>query len=68
MQVPTDPGALMTLLITEILIGPILGLSARLIMTALQTAGVILANQIGLGFATAVDPAMGQQNPSIGTC
>jgi flagellar biosynthetic protein FliR len=66
MQVPTDPGALMTLLITEILIGAILGLSARLIMTALQTAGVILANQIGLGFATAVDPAMGQQNPSIG--
>jgi flagellar biosynthetic protein FliR len=35
-------------------------------MAALQTAGVIMANQIGLGFATAVDPAMGQQNPSIG--
>ena len=66
MQVPSDPGLLMTLLISEILIGAILGLSARLIMAALQTAGVIMANQIGLGFATAVDPAMGQQNPSIG--
>ncbi len=66
MQPPNDPAALMTLLISEILIGAVLGLSARLIMTALQTAGVIVANQIGLGFATAVDPAMGQQNPSIG--
>jgi flagellar biosynthetic protein FliR len=66
MAVPTDPAALMSLLISEILIGAVLGLSARLIMTALQTAGVILANQIGLGFATAVDPSMGQQNPSIG--
>ncbi len=66
MPVPTDPGALFLLLIVEILIGAVLGLSARLIMTALQTAGVVVANQIGLGFATAVDPAMGQQNPSIG--
>ena len=66
MQVPTDPGVLMSLLISEILIGAVLGLSARLIMAALQTAGVIIANQIGLGFATAVDPSMGQQNPSIG--
>jgi len=66
MQVPSDPGLLMSLLISEILIGAILGFSARLIMAALQTAGVIMANQIGLGFATAVDPAMGQQNPSIG--
>jgi len=66
MQVPADPAALMALLISEILIGAVLGLSARIIMTALQSAGVIIANQIGLGFATAVDPSMGQQNPSIG--
>ncbi len=66
MQTPGDPAALMTLLISEILIGGILGFSARIIMSALATAGVIMANQIGLGFATAVDPAMGQQNPSIG--
>lgn len=66
MQVPVDPGVLMSLLISEILIGAVLGLSARLIMAALQTAGVIIANQVGLGFATAVDPSMGQQNPSIG--
>ncbi len=66
LQVPADPAALMAILISEILIGGMLGLSARLIMAALSIAGVIMANQIGLGFATAVDPAMGQQNPSIG--
>jgi flagellar biosynthetic protein FliR len=65
MQVPADPAGLMLILISEILIGAVLGLSARLLMASLQTAGVIVANQIGLGFATAVDPAFGQQNPSI---
>jgi flagellar biosynthetic protein FliR len=66
LPVPTDPGVLIGVVVAEILIGGVLGLSARLIMTALQTAGVIIANQIGLGFATAVDPAYGQQNPTIG--
>jgi flagellar biosynthesis protein FliR len=66
LPVPQDPALLIGVLTAEILVGGILGLSARLIMTALQTAGVIIANQIGLGFATAVDPAYGQQNPSIG--
>lgn len=64
--VPADPGLLVSVLTAEIAIGLVLGLAARLIMACLQTAGVIVANQIGLGFATAIDPAMGQQNPSIG--
>jgi flagellar biosynthesis protein FliR len=66
LAVPADPGVLMGVLIAEIMVGGVLGLAARLVMASLQTAGVIIANQIGLGFATAVDPAMGQQNPSIG--
>lgn len=64
--VPTDPAGLVLILFAEIAIGLVLGVAARLIMACLQTAGVIVANQIGLGFATAVDPAMGAQNPSIG--
>lgn len=66
MQVPGDPALLVAVLGAEIAVGLTLGLAARLIMACLQTAGVIVANQIGLGFATAVDPAMGAQNPSIG--
>lgn len=64
--VPAEPALLAGVLMAEIAIGLVLGLAARLLMACLQTAGVIVANQIGLGFATAVDPAMGAQNPSIG--
>ncbi len=64
--IPADPALLVGVLSAEIAIGLVLGVAARLIMACLQTAGVIVANQIGLGFATAVDPAMGAQNPSIG--
>jgi flagellar biosynthetic protein FliR len=46
----------------EILIGAILGLVARLSISALQVAGAVVAQQMGLGFVTAVDPAQGQQN------
>jgi flagellar biosynthesis protein FliR len=65
---PMGDGAtdLITLLIGEVLIGFILGLSARLIMGALQTAGTIIAQQMGLGFAMTVDPSMGGQQAAIG--
>jgi flagellar biosynthetic protein FliR len=35
-------------------------------MAALQTAGTIVAQSMGLGFAMTVDPTGGNQNPSIG--
>ena len=46
----------------EIIIGAILGLTARLSISALQVAGAVIAQQMGLGFVTAVDPSQGQQN------
>jgi flagellar biosynthetic protein FliR len=46
----------------ELLIGAVLGLTARLTISALQVAGSVIAQQLGLGFVTAVDPTMGQQN------
>ncbi|HMB11249.1 flagellar biosynthetic protein FliR [Saliniramus sp.] len=57
---------LITLLISEIFVGLMLGMATRLIIGALQTAGTIIAQQIGLGFAMAVDPAMGGQQAAIG--
>jgi flagellar biosynthetic protein FliR len=51
---------------TELLIGAILGLTARLMISALQVAGVVVAQQMGLGFVTAVDPTQGQQNVIVG--
>jgi len=51
----------------EMIIGVILGMTARLSMAALQIAGAVVAQQMGLGFVTAVDPSMGQQNALVGT-
>jgi flagellar biosynthetic protein FliR len=57
-----DLGPVLLMLGHEILIGAILGLVARLSISALQVAGAVVAQQMGLGFVTAIDPSQGQQN------
>jgi flagellar biosynthetic protein FliR len=57
-----DFGPVLLMLGHEILIGAILGLVARLSISALQVAGAVVAQQMGLGFVTAIDPSQGQQN------
>jgi flagellar biosynthetic protein FliR len=64
-----DTGALapaMVMLVEEILIGAMLGLTARLTISALEVAGSVIAQQLGLGFVTAVDPTQGEQGAIIG--
>jgi flagellar biosynthesis protein FliR len=55
-----------TMLAEEMLIGALLGLTARLTIGALQVTGTIVAQQMGLGFVTAVDPTQGQQGVIVG--
>ena len=50
----------------ELLIGVVLGLLARLTIASLQIAGSVVAQQMGLGFVTAVDPTQGQQGVIVG--
>jgi flagellar biosynthesis protein FliR len=58
---------LLVLMIHEILIGVVLGATARVTLAALQVAGSVIAQQMGLGFATSVDPTtQGQQGVLIG--
>src|SRR5918992_5162236 len=52
-------GPVLVLLAQEIMIGAVLGLSARLTISALQIAGSVIAQQLGLGFVTAIDPTQG---------
>src|SRR5262250_2120499 len=59
-------GPVMLLLGQELMIGALLGLVARLALSALQVAGSVVAQQLGLGFVTAVDPTQGQQGLLIG--
>jgi flagellar biosynthesis protein FliR len=58
--------ALLVMLIYEILIGIVLGATARVTLAALQVAGAVIAQQLGLGFVTSVDPTQGQQGVVIG--
>ncbi len=57
---------LMVLMVHEIVIGVVLGATARVTLSALQVAGSVIAQQLGLGFVTAVDPTQGQQGLLIG--
>jgi flagellar biosynthesis protein FliR len=58
--------ALLVLMLHEIVIGVILGATARVTLSALQVAGAVIAQQMGLGFVTSVDPTQGQQGVLIG--
>ena len=64
-----DPGALgpaLVMLVEEIMIGAVLGITARLTISALEVAGAVVAQQLGLGFVTAVDPTQGEQGAIVG--
>jgi flagellar biosynthesis protein FliR len=58
--------ALLVLMIHEIIVGVVLGATARVTLSALQVGGAVIAQQMGLGFVTSVDPTQGQQGVLIG--
>ena len=57
---------LLVLMLHEIVVGIVLGATARVTLSALQVAGSVIAQQLGLGFVTAIDPSQGQQGLLIG--
>jgi len=58
--------SLITMLVQEVMVGAVLGIAARLAVSALQLTGAVVAQQLGLGFVTSVDPTLGQQGVIIG--
>jgi flagellar biosynthetic protein FliR len=60
------PAPVLGMLGQELFVGAVLGLTARLTISALQVAGTVIAQQMGLGFVTAVDPTQGQQGVIVG--
>src|ERR1700743_3119371 len=56
----------LVLVLHEIVIGVILGATARVTLSALQVAGSVIAQQMGLGFVTSIDPTQGQQGVLVG--
>ena len=51
----------------EMIVAALIGLSVKLVMTALQIAATTIAFQMGLSFAMGSDPSSGQQTVQIGT-
>ncbi|MDP9698480.1 flagellar biosynthetic protein FliR [Paenibacillus polysaccharolyticus] len=63
--VPTDLSYIL-LVIREIIVGLLLGFTAYLLMTAVQTAGTFIDLQIGFGMANVYDPMTGASAPLTG--
>jgi flagellar biosynthesis protein FliR len=55
------------ILILEVLIGLMIGTAIRVTLSAMQLAGTVIAQQMGLSFSASVDPTAGVQNPTIAT-
>ena len=70
--IPMIPGpvpggiALVTLIIIEFIIGLFIGTVARILMMALDTAGMIISMQSGLGNAQLFNPAFATQGSLVG--
>lgn len=62
-----DPASGLGLLILaqQLVIGLAMGLAMRLVFTAIDLAGTMISNQMGLGFATAYDPQSAAQTAVI---
>jgi len=66
-QAPATTLALGILIAQEITVGILVGTMARIIMSALSTAGFLIASQTGLSYAQTIDPTSnGQQGVSVG--
>lgn len=59
-KAPASPADLALLIVAEAMIGIFLGTIARMMMSALEVAGFMIANQMGLSAAQAFNPAMSQ--------
>ena len=57
-QVPLTLGALAPLIACELLVGAVIGFLAVLPMVAMQMGGLVMGQQMGLGFARVYNPAM----------
>ena len=65
---PVDPlsAAGVVLIVQQILIGLLMGLTLQIMFAALVMAGMIIATTMGLGFASTVDPQNGIQVTMLG--
>ena len=66
-DLPASPLGVLVLVVRETLVGVFFGVLARLMMSALQMAGMIVGYQLGIANAFSFDPTSAQQGALIGT-
>lgn len=68
--VPVDAFSLsgLLLLLQQILVGACMGFGLRAIFASFEVAGDLIGLQMGLGFASFIDPARGTPSPLLATC
>ncbi|MBI2896000.1 MAG: flagellar biosynthetic protein FliR [Deltaproteobacteria bacterium] len=59
-EIPLEAVPLLRAAVGELLIGAVIGLTARVTLAAAQVAGTLAGNAMGLGFASTVDPTFGE--------
>src|SRR5690606_16505062 len=69
-SVPVDAFSLngLLLLLQQILVGACMGFGLRAIFASFEVAGDLIGLQMGLGFASFLDPARGTPSPLLATC
>jgi len=63
---PSSTIALVIMIVQEVTAGILVGAMARIIMSALQIAGYLIATQIGLAYAQTIDPTQNTQGAVVG--
>jgi len=63
---PQGTMGLAIMIAQEVTAGVLVGAMARIIMSALQVAGYLIATQIGLAYATTLDPTQNTQGAVVG--
>lgn len=64
--IPNNLSVLAFIIITEIFVGIFLGMIARMLISAMHVAGMIITSGSGLGMAILFDPTQGTQGAVIG--
>ncbi|WP_417449608.1 flagellar biosynthetic protein FliR [Kordiimonas sp.] len=63
--IPDNVFGLLVVMVRELLVGLIIGLATRILMSATHTAGTVIAFQTGLSAAQSFDPAQGSQSALV---
>lgn len=61
LAVAQSPAALLPTSLGEVAVGLVIGLTVRVTLAAVETAGALAGVSMGLGFASTVDPTLGEE-------